>query len=186
MGHCDDDRVAFDGRTIHGDAGDPAALAGEPGDAPRAERCPLGFGRAHHGRSELAGVDLRGGLDRAETLGEGKIVREPGKSPAAAGPRAGIAAVGVEAAIAPVVCSLLGEARMESEAAPREGRKGRAIAPVQGEKTARLAGRRVGNASPLNDDGFRPAPGEEPSNRGADDATAADQDTHGPSPPNLA
>jgi hypothetical protein len=47
------------------------------------------------------GVDLRGSLGRAETLGDGNIVREPDESPAAAGPRAGIAAVGIEAPAPP-------------------------------------------------------------------------------------
>lgn len=39
---------------------------------------------------------------------------------------------------------------VKCEAAPREGRKGGAVTPVQGEGVARLAGRRIGKAGPLD------------------------------------
>jgi hypothetical protein len=46
---------------------------------------------------------------------------------------------------------------VKREASPRKRRKGRAVAPVQGQKAARFAGRRVGNAPALDDDRLGPA-----------------------------
>src|SRR5207237_1288022 len=99
-------------------------------------------------------------------------------SQAAAQP--GGAAIGGEAAIAPITADLRRELVMQCKAAARQGFERRAVAPVQGKKAASLTRRRAGEPRSFDDGRGDTAAAEEISDGGADHAAAADQYTHRP------
>ena len=93
-------------------------------------------------------------------------------------PSAGDAAIGGEAAIAPVAADFLGEAGVQRKTAPRERLERRAVAPVERQKAAGFAGGGTGEPGALDDGRLDPAAAQEIGDRGADDAAATNQHTH--------
>ena len=110
-------------------------------------------------------MNLRGGFRRAEAAARGP--RRPTSQSsvvAVAAVRrhrrcAREAAIGVEAPIAPIAVDLFGEAGVQREAPPRQGFERAAVAPVERQEAARLAGGGAGDARPLDDDRLRAAAG---------------------------
>src|SRR5947209_6316881 len=98
----------------------------------------------------------------------------------AAAAQPGGAAIGGEAAIAPITADLRRELVMQCKAAARQGFERRAVAPVQGKKAASLTRRRAGEPRSFDDGRGDTAAAEEISDGGADHAAAADQYTHRP------
>jgi hypothetical protein len=124
-------------------------------------------------------MNLRGGFRRAELLRHRHRRRQPiDVIGVAATPCSGDAAIGGEAPIAPVAADLLGEPRVQCKAAPHEGRERGAVAPVERQKPAGLAGGRAGDPGPLDDGRFDPSAAQEIGDRGADHAAPANQHTH--------
>ena len=180
--HRDHDGIRCDRRAVDQDACDPLALAHEAGDLARVEAGAAVDRRVHHRAREPFGMHLRGGAWRAELLLEPGVGRQPARQ--AVGPYGQRAARArrdrerVEAAIAPVAAEFLGEFGVQSEAAPGEWCQRRAVAPVEGEKAAGLAGGRAGDAGTFDEHGLDLPLAEEVGDAGADHAAAADHDTH--------
>ncbi len=93
--------------------------------------------------------------------------------------RARETAVGGEAAIAPIAADLAGQAGVKREAAPRQRFERRPVAPVERQEPAGFAGRRVRDPGALDHRHLDAAAAQEIRDCGADDAAAANQDTHG-------
>src|ERR1051326_1539111 len=92
--------------------------------------------------------------------------------------RAAMAAVSGDAAVTPIIAAVLGELRMQIEAAARELLQWRAVAPMPRQKAAGFAGGGAADSGALDNDRFRAAAAQEVCDRGADNAAAADDDAH--------
>jgi hypothetical protein len=149
----------FGRRPRHLDAR-PAAVAHDACHLAQAQLCSLRLGRAHHGCGELARVDLGGGVGRAEATVYDHAIRHPiDVGLAAAAPAAlcaGEAAIGDEAAIAPVAADHFWQARVQSKAAPRHRLERTAVAPPRARSRPTCPTPRT-QARALDRD--RPAPG---------------------------
>ena len=129
----------------------PAAVAHDARHLTLAQLGSLRLGRAHHGGGELARVHLGGCLRRSQATVDCHAVRHPVDSrgdatTVPAVPCAGEAAIGGEAAIAPIAADLFRQARVQGKAAPRQRLERAAVAPVERQEAARLAGRRARDA----------------------------------------
>ena len=105
-------------------------------------------------------------------------MREPAHVP----PFAGNDAQRLDAAVAPVAAPATTEAcrqfRVQIEPAPRQRRRGRAVAPVARQEAAGLARRGVGDAGALDHDRLDAAQAQKIRDGRPDNAAAADQDLH--------
>jgi hypothetical protein len=84
-----------------------------------------------------------------------------------------------QAAIAVVGAEIAGEVGVQREARARQRAQRRAVAPVQGQEAAGLAGRGARHPRALHHGDGHPALGEEIGDRGAHDAGAAHHDMPG-------
>src|SRR4029077_1843020 len=138
------------------DPGPPPGTLAQPGHPPQAPLRPLRLGGPHHAPGKRRGVDLRGRLGRAQGLIDPHPIPQPtdaAASAALASPvwSAGDAAIGLEAAVAPIALDPLREFGVQGKAPPRERLERSSIAPVLGQKPARLAGGRASDARPFDD-----------------------------------
>ncbi|MGY4349656.1 hypothetical protein ACVWXM_006149 [Bradyrhizobium sp. GM7.3] len=89
------------------------------------------------------GVNDRGGLHRADALGDDDAVAEPAERGRCIPARVAIggneAAISGHRAIAPIACDLFRQLRMDRKAPSRQRIERRALAPVAREEAARLA-----------------------------------------------
>ena len=183
--HRDHYYIALDGFAVDLDARHPALVLSpqDPGDpaepqlgAPRL-RCP------HHRGGKPGGMNLGRGFGGAEALIDPDARRQPINVVAVAvvarvTANARIPAMGGQAAVAPVAADLLRQPSVQRKTPPGERFERGPVAPVEGEEAARFAGSRAGHARPFDDRRCDPAADQEISDRGADHAAAANQNTH--------
>jgi hypothetical protein len=184
--HGDDHRIAFDGGSIDGNAADArAVLERNACDSSWTQLRALRHRCSHQGTREVTGVNLSGGLGRPKDpvhqhpIGEPIDVVRGARWPNMAS-FCGRAAVGRHAPIAPITPDLVCEAPMQGEAAPSQRLERRAIAPVERQESARLAGGRASERSAFDDRCLDIAATEEIGDRGANDAAATDKNPHLP------
>ncbi len=165
-----------------------AGLQHKTGDTARTQLRTLGLCCLHHARGELAGMHLGGGIGRAQPPADPNRIRQPANVATAAASGPGMCpcrrcpAVGREATIAPVAPHRVRQARMQREAAPRQRLQRRTIAPVEGQKSPRLARCRTGDAGAFDDGRVDAAATQEIGDRGTDHASATDKNAHWPAP----
>ena len=116
-------------------------------------------------------------------------IRKPIERRACASARVAITnyetAVRIRSAIAPVAVKLMGKLGVQREAAPRQSIERTAGAPVERQKTTRLAGRCARHLRALNDSDIDAAPSEKIGGASSDHAAAANQNTHFTAPKSL-
>ena len=182
--HGDDDRIARQLLPVHHDAPHGAiGLLHHAADGTDGHARTFGERRPHHGAGEGGGVELCRGLGCAEARVDRRAAREPVRRrelavEAHVAPRAADDAERVEPAVPPLVVDALGKLRVEREAAARQRLDRRAVAPVEREEAARLAGGRIGDAGALDHRALDAALAEEVGDRRADHAATADQYPH--------
>jgi hypothetical protein len=183
--HRNDDGIARDELAIDDKAVDAALSPDDFGNVPEAEFGAVRPCRGHHCLGKARRVNLRRGLGRAELPGHAGAGGQPAEVVAAAAPPepvspASNAAIGCQPAIAPVAPGLLREFGMHREAAAGESGERGPVAPVEGQKPARLARRRAPDRGALDDGRGNPPAAQKVGDRGADHAAAANQNPHNP------